>query len=156
MSAIGSWDLQKGIVTLLRSSGTVTALLNGEATTLGIYDEVPQGTAFPYVVVGEGTETESPYFGQDAHEMVAHVECWTQDGETVASNSGATGYKQALAIADAVVDAIMAGTLSVDHYDAVVLRVEEVEKQRVAPTPDAVPNLRCVIPKFAILLESTA
>jgi len=51
MSADSAWDVQTGVFTRLAGFTALTALLaNGAGSVL---DHVPQGTAFPYVVIGE-------------------------------------------------------------------------------------------------------
>jgi hypothetical protein len=51
MSADSSWDVQTGVFSRLTATSALTSQLAGGAS--GILDHVPQGTLFPYVVLGE-------------------------------------------------------------------------------------------------------
>ena len=63
--AIHSWNLQKAIYSRL-SGGSITDE-NDDAIT-GVFDDVPEGTAYPYVVMGEETATNIGTKDKDMHE----------------------------------------------------------------------------------------
>ncbi len=154
-TGIGSLELQKGIVTALRANVALTALLvtlRPTATDTGIFDAVPQGGVYPYIVVGEGTENGEPTFGKDGHRVFAAVEVWSSDGEGTAATTGAAGYRQALSIADLVADCIQEDAITATGHDVCVIGLLSVEKQRNDETP---PYLRTVITTFDVLLEDT-
>lgn len=144
MSAIGSWLLQKAIVTALQANAPLMAIAKG------VYDEVPEGAQFPLVVVGEGREEDDSTMGQRGHLCVPDIQVWTADGAVTTDQTGAAGYKTALAIAELIVDTIMGDDFTVEGHDVTVLRYEAVDRAR----DDAdEPNLRSVVPRLVILLE---
>ena len=48
-----SFELQKTIFTTLNGDNTITSTFSAT-----VHDHVPQGTSFPYIVIGEGTMTD--------------------------------------------------------------------------------------------------
>lgn len=73
MSGSPQWVLQQAIY----------ARLNGDAeltTTLGaaVYDEVPDGAAFPYVSIGEVTENPRDTMGTTGRDTTVTVHVWSQ------------------------------------------------------------------------------
>jgi hypothetical protein len=102
MSIVGISDaVQAALYTLLSGDPTLAALV------VGVYEEVPEGSAYPYVQLGEFTETKDAVFERDGRMVLAtlHVwsqyagqqECWTIAGrigdlidETTPTVSGAT------------------------------------------------------------------
>lgn len=48
-----SFELQKTIFTTLNGDSTITSTFNAT-----VHDHVPQGTSFPYIVIGEETMTD--------------------------------------------------------------------------------------------------
>ena len=48
-----SFELQKTIFTTLNSDNTITSTFSAT-----VHDHVPQGTSFPYIVIGEETMTD--------------------------------------------------------------------------------------------------
>ena len=153
MSATGSWLTQAGIVSALRNASSVTSLLAMQAdASSSVVDEVQEGIVFPYIVVGEGTEQEQNYFGQGGHVVTVELYIYTQDGSPTSASSGAAGYKQGLAIADAVCAVLQDGSsLSVDGHDVVMVNQnEDWSKERL---DDGI--TRCVIPKLEITLEDS-
>ncbi len=146
MSATGSWVTQKAIVSAIRGNAEIMALVSG------VYDAVPEGGPYPLVVVGEGTETDASYFGQNGHEVHPEIQVWTHDGETSNASSGSAGYKVGLAIAELIVALIDASGLTVEGHDAIYLGLDEMERQR--PSPDD-PSLRLVAPRITVLLEDS-
>ncbi len=155
MSATGSWATQVAIVAALRGSMAIAALLGTRAAgDTGVYDEVPQGKPFPFIVVGEGTETDASYFGQVAHSVFPEVNIWTADGESGSGDTSAAGYKTGLAIAELVVAALLADGFTVTGHDTIVYPLEELSKERYVNEESGV-NARLVSPKFSMLLEDS-
>ena len=153
MTATASWLVQKGIVTTLRAATAVTSLL-AQGTDSGqssVVDEVIEGQAYPYVVVGEGSEEEELTFGQGGHIVRPEIFIYTQDGSSTAATSGSAGYKQGLAIADAVAAALENGGsfFSVDSHDVTLVLQDPWTKERLEDPA----NVRAVMPKFVIHLE---
>lgn len=149
MSATASWVTQAAIVTALRNASSVTSLLADGSNS--VVDEVKEGQAFPYVVVGEGTEKENLYFGQGGHVVTPELFIYTQDGSPIATSSGAAGYKLGLAIAEEIAAVLQDSGITVDGHDVVMVnQIEDWGKERL---PDAI--TRCVMPKFEITLEDS-
>lgn len=71
--ALHSWNLQKAIYDEL--NGSVTAI---GATTIPVYDDVPEGVSYPYVVIGEETATNFGTKTVDAVEHTITIHCWSQ------------------------------------------------------------------------------
>lgn len=152
MTVVASWDVQKAIVKCLRETSGIVSALSGVSDQYSIYDAVPVGAAFPYIVVGEGAEEDASAFGETDSAVMANVEVWTADGE-LTSSSGAEGYKQGMAIAELVATALYAdNALTISGRTVTVLRRESVERKRFLPE-NGQPACRVVIPTFLILVE---
>jgi hypothetical protein len=155
MSVVDTFAWQKALVTALRNKATLTALfasLRPTATDSGIYDAVPQGVPLPYIVVGEGTETDAASFGEDGVELLADVEIWTADGESTTATSGAAGYRVADSIKAIVRDVLLNDTITPSGCTAAVLSVDTSLKQR--DEADA-PATRAIVLQARVLLEAT-
>jgi hypothetical protein len=147
VSATGSWPLQVGLVAMIRASGAIMAIVSD------VYDAVPENAAFPFVVVGEGEETDASSFGQVAHDLTPDIQVWDRDGEMVASNSGSAGFRRAESVAELIAGLLDADTLTVTGHSVVVLNPRgAVEKSR--PSNDD-PSLRLVSLKPHLLLEDS-
>ena len=64
----------------------------------GVFDEVPNGAVFPYVVIGEGKEEENNMFNSSASKIETHID--------VFSRGDVKGFKTCLDIAQNVQSAI--------------------------------------------------
>jgi hypothetical protein len=49
----------------------------GNAIT-GVFDDVPEGTAYPYIVIGDDTATNISAKGLDIHEHTLNIHIWSQ------------------------------------------------------------------------------
>ena len=155
MSAIDTWQYQKALVTALRAKSSLTSLLASLRPTssdTGIFDAVPQSAVYPYIVVGEGSESGAPSFGEDGVELFANVEIWTTDGEATAATSGASGYKTADAIKAIVRDVLLNDTITPSGCTAITLSVDTPERQRDDSDPIAT---RVVVLQAHVLLEES-
>jgi len=56
MSADSSWDVQSAVFAVLSGNAALTSLLANGANS--VCDHVPQGTAFPYIAIGETNTAE--------------------------------------------------------------------------------------------------
>lgn len=153
--AIDAWNFQQALVTALRAKSTLTTLLaslrSGSSDT-GIYDAVPEGSVFPYIVVGEGTETDATTFGADGLEIQADVEIWSADGETSSATTGAIGYKQGQSIKTIVRDMLLNDTITATGCTVTVLSVDTPIKQR---DDDQAPATRVIVLQARVLLEES-
>ena len=71
--ALHSWELQKSIF----------STLNGNATGMGganvpVFDDVPEGTLYPYVVLGEETAVNNGTKNLDGVEHTLTIHAWSQ------------------------------------------------------------------------------
>ena len=71
--ALHSWELQKAIYSTL--SGSVTGI---DGASVSVYDDVPEGTAYPYVVIGEETSANDGTKDIDAVEYTLTLHVWSQ------------------------------------------------------------------------------
>ena len=74
--ALHSFALQQSIFTKI-SSGTLTDV-SGKSITSKVFDDVPEGTAYPYVVIGEETATNIGTKDNDANEHTLTIHVWSQ------------------------------------------------------------------------------
>ena len=70
-----SWELQKTIYSTLNSANITDEA--GNAIT-GVFDDVPEGTAYPYIVIGDDTATNISAKDKDIHEHVLNIHIWSQ------------------------------------------------------------------------------
>ena len=74
--ALHSFALQQSIFSTL-SSATITDVA-GASITSRVFDDVPEGTAYPYVVIGEETDTNIGTKDLDANEHTLTMHVWSQ------------------------------------------------------------------------------
>ena len=73
--ALHSFALQQAIFTAL--DGATINDADGNAIT-GVFDDVPENTVYPYVVIGEETATNIDTKDKDAHEHTLTIHVWSQ------------------------------------------------------------------------------
>ena len=73
MSADGSWELQKAIYSALTGDGALMAMITG------VHGHVPQGTAFPYVTLGESTAVDWRTVGHNGMETTLFFQVWSRE-----------------------------------------------------------------------------
>jgi hypothetical protein len=111
-----SWSLQQSVFAALSADAALTALLGPGR----IFDDVPQGTALPYVALGRTTAQDWSTGSEDGTEHLFTVHVW----------SGATGKKQAHEILGAVRAALHEQPLAVAGHSLINLRHEHSEVRR--------------------------
>ena len=74
--ALHSFALQQGLFTKL-SSATLTDNA-GTSITSKVFDDVPEGTAYPYIVIGEETASNIGTKTLDALEHTLTIHVWSQ------------------------------------------------------------------------------
>jgi hypothetical protein len=144
----GAPFLQAGLYSALTGSAAIQALVGNPAR---VYDNVPQGAQYPMIVIGEMSETDSPTFGQDGHEVRCEIQSWSTDGEETTATTGAAGYKVAETIADAVKGVIFDTGITVSGHDTIAITMEDQHGERIAVTDTL--NARCIKQTFLLLLE---
>ena len=71
--ALHSWELQKAIFT------TINGNINGiDDVNVPVFDDVPEGTAYPYVVIGEETDSNNGTKTLDGIEHTLTIHAWSQ------------------------------------------------------------------------------
>ena len=71
--SLHSWQLQKSIFTAL--NGNVTGV---SSANIPIYDDVPEGSVYPYVVIGEETASNNGTKTLDGVEHTITLHVWSQ------------------------------------------------------------------------------
>lgn len=104
----------------------------------GVYDEVPEGTPKPYVVIGEAQETPDNRHGGFGRQTVATLHVWSRQ----------RGFSEATAIANEVIRALDHQPLSIADTRHIVTRFEFSQTLR-----DTDPELRHVPLRFRIVTE---
>tara|TARA_R100001460_G_scaffold6862_2_gene17711 strand:+ start:679 stop:1089 length:411 start_codon:yes stop_codon:yes gene_type:complete len=74
--ALHSVNLQTSIFSTL-TGGTLTDI-SGTSITSKVFDDVPEGTAYPYVVIGEETAIPVGAKDTDGHEHTLTFHVWSQ------------------------------------------------------------------------------
>jgi hypothetical protein len=111
-----AWSLQQSIFAALSADAVLTALLG----TGRIFDDVPQGTALPYVTLGQTTLRDASTATEDGAEHSLTVHVW----------SDARGKKETHAILDAIRAALHDQPLALAGHRLVNLRHELSEVRR--------------------------
>jgi len=71
--ALHSWELQKAIYNAL--NGAVTGI---DSASVDVYDDVPEGAEYPYIVIGEETSANDGTKDIDAVEYTLTLHIWSQ------------------------------------------------------------------------------
>ena len=74
--ALHSFPLQQSIFSKI-TNGTLTDVA-GTSITDKVFDDVPEGTAYPYVVIGEETSQNVGTKDKDANEHTLTIHVWSQ------------------------------------------------------------------------------
>jgi hypothetical protein len=111
-----AWSLQQSVFAALSADAALTALLGPGR----IFDDVPQGTALPYVALGRTTAQDWSTGSEDGTEHLFTVHVW----------SSARGKKQAHEVLGAVRAALHEQPLAVAGHSLINLRHEHSEVRR--------------------------
>lgn len=106
--SLHSVELQKTIYTALNSDATLSAMITG------VYDDVPEGSTYPYVVIGEQTAVNFGSKTLDGLEHTLTVHVWSQY----------RGRKEAKEIMERIYNILHESNLSVTGANLVNLRQE--------------------------------
>jgi hypothetical protein len=71
--ALHSWNLQKAIYDTLSASAVGIG-----GASVSVFDEVPDGTAYPYIVIGEETTANNGTKDVDAVDYTLTIHVWSQ------------------------------------------------------------------------------
>lgn len=118
MSIVGiSDEVQEAICDILGSDAVLTAAVEG------VYESVPEGSAFPYVQIGEFLETKDAVFERDGRNVLGTLHVWSQY----------EGQAECWQIISLIGDLIDETTPSVD---GATVELCEVEQAQVLRDPD--------------------
>jgi len=73
--SIHSFELQKSVFSAL-NGGSITD--HAGTAIAGVFDDVPEGTAYPYVLVGEETLSDNSSKDKDIFEHTLTIHIWSQ------------------------------------------------------------------------------
>jgi hypothetical protein len=121
MAEVAIWALQRGIYQALAGSSGLTTLLSGAR----IYDDAPQGAAFPFITLGQSVVRDWSTGTEDGaeHELTLHV--WSRVG----------GKKQVQEIIEAIRGALHDQPLMLADHHLINLR-HEFSEARLDPDGD--------------------
>ena len=111
-----AWDLQQAVHAALAADAGVLALLG----TARVYDDVPQGAAFPYLALANFTVRDWATGTERGTEIIFTVNAWSRGA----------GHKQVHHLADAVRAALHEAPLTLATHHLVNLRHESSETHR--------------------------
>jgi hypothetical protein len=111
-----AWALQQSVFATLTSDTPVLTLLGAPR----IYDDVPQGAAYPYLTFGQSTLRDWSTGGEEGDEHILTLHVWSRAG----------GRKEAHAIMTALRDALHDQALTLDGHRLVNLRHEFSDARR--------------------------
>ena len=109
MSALALMELQRALFAKLSADSTLMSLVGG------VYDNVPQNTPLPYVIIGDGTQVIRPADGLVISECQLEIHVYTDSG----------GRKSALEILNRLHALLHLGTLSLTGFQLISLRAEQ-------------------------------
>jgi|TARA_Y100000114_G_C11596692_1_gene248377 hypothetical protein len=105
----GSFALQEAIYSRLNSDSNLTSTLGAS-----IFDEVPHGTATPYVSIGYGSQTEFDTKSESGSTNTLNLHIWSEY----------KGAKECKQIMDRIHDLLHNHSLSVTGFNLINLRFE--------------------------------
>jgi hypothetical protein len=126
--------LQTALYTKLGGDATLSGLVTG------VFDEVPEGTQTPYMVIGEAYATPRNSHDRHGRRTVETIHVWSDH----------LGFSEANTITDRIVGLLDHQPLTVTDHDVVLAHFEYDQTIR---DPD--PNLRHVVLRFAFTTEQT-
>ena len=126
--------VQAAVLQLLTADATLDALITG------VYDYLPEETPFPYVMVGEATESPVNAHDRYGRHTVVTLHVWSQY----------RGYAQALRIGGRVTALLDHQPLTVAGLDHVVTRYEF---SQTLTDPEAPGNIRHVVLRYRVVTQ---
>jgi hypothetical protein len=127
--------VQAAVYTRLTGDTTLMAMLGS-----GVLDFVPEDTPYPYVVIGEATETPDNRQGGFGRQTVVTLHVWTQ----------AEGHAQGLRIAGRVTELLDHQPLKIAELDHIATRFEF---SQTLTDPEPPGDIRHVVLRYRIVTE---
>lgn len=106
--SIGQFALQQTLYSALNVSAITTDL------SCGVYDDVPQSAAYPYIAIGEETSIDYSVKDTQGGETTINLHIWSQY----------KGSKETKQIMDKIHDLLHNSSLSVSGFNLINLRYE--------------------------------
>jgi Protein of unknown function (DUF3168) len=106
---MSSFALQQAIYAALAAGADLQALIG---TPPRLFDYVPRDSAFPYVVLGDGNESDCSTATETGTEHAIQIDVWSR----------ATGHKEAKQIAEAVRATLHNASLTVSDATLIDIR----------------------------------
>ncbi len=113
MSSLALMEVQKALYSKLDGDGVLMGMVTG------VYDVVPQKTALPYVVIGDGQMRVLDATGLTITDLNLQLDVWTD----------VSGRKNALAIMNRLFALLHLGTLTVNGFQQVTLRCDQADTE---------------------------
>jgi hypothetical protein len=110
-----SWALQQAVFALLSADVNIHSLVAAR-----IFDAVPRGAAFPYIVLGEGDETAAGTATEDGREHTIAIHIWSRAG----------GMRESKRTASAVCVALDRSELTLEGHKLIDLRFASADYTR--------------------------
>ncbi len=98
MIGLAAYELQAPLYTRLTGDAALDALVSG------VFDHVPEGTAYPYVVIGEYTEIPNDVLTAQGRDVTASISVY--DGPQVVAGVKTYSSKRLRQIGDRIVELI--------------------------------------------------
>jgi hypothetical protein len=111
-----SWKVQQAVYAAIAASAAVDAL------TTGVFDDAPAGQAYPYVTLGESTDTPDDLLTAKGNTSTITIHVWDRT----------PSYSRIKQIMDAVDDALHNAALLVSGVQIVAVRREMAETMKDA------------------------
>ncbi|MEW2635264.1 DUF3168 domain-containing protein [Streptomyces sp. NPDC048389] len=122
----------------------VHGALTGDAVLMdlitGVFDHLPEDQAYPYVVIGEATESPDNAHDRHGNQTTVTLHVWSQY----------RGYTQALTIAARIIQVLDHTALSIAGHRHVVTRYES---SQTLTDPEPPGDIRHVPMRFRIVSE---
>ena len=113
MSSLALMEVQKALYSKLDGDGVLMGMVTG------VYDAVPQKTALPYVVIGDGQMRVVDATGLTIADLNLQLDVWTD----------ASGRKNALAIMNRLFALLHLGTLTISGFQQVILSCDQADTE---------------------------
>ena len=133
---IGNFALQSAIYTALNNDSTLTTTYGA-----GVYDDVPEGSGFPYVTMGEDASNDYGTKDLDGSTVTLNIHVWSQY----------RGSKEVKTIMDRIHTLLHDSSLSVSGFNLVNTRFEFMDILR---DPDGI--TRHGVMRFRAVMLGTA
>jgi hypothetical protein len=127
-----SWALQQAVFAVLCSSDEIRDAVGDPPR---VFDAPPRGTAFPYIVIGDDTESDWSTATEAGSEHAVVIHAWSR----------ADGRKETKRVANAVRDALDGAELDITGQALIGIRHLETSFTRDGETTHATLRFRAVL-----------